>query len=155
MSMPFTNDGQFPLRCIYIMFQTTNKSFPVVPLTQLWYKIGQIHPKFIGQALSCTNIGWDVVEPNILKLMVRPINIGFNSSNFIIIKCRVQYYQILDTSKHNKGGNRSKQGEVRTKCKPVIRTDNNREHSDPYASFLLRQATKIDDFQRAYEICKF
>ena len=57
--------------------------------------------------MSCINIGRDAVEPNILKLIARPINIGRKSSNFIIIMCRIKYYQVQDTSKHENGSNQT------------------------------------------------
>ena len=38
------------------------------------------------------------IEPNILKLIARLVNISRKSSNFIIIMCRIQYYQISVTS---------------------------------------------------------
>ena len=81
-------------------FDPTQVMSSCVPLgwgacDQVWYKIGLIEPIFIGQAMSCKNIGRDAVESNILKLIVRPINIGRKSSNFIIIMFWIQYFPTL------------------------------------------------------------
>ena len=93
--------GMWPLTSL------TYEGTPIVSLTQVWYKIGLIEPIFIGRAMSCKNIGRDAVEPNILKLIARSINIGRKASNFIIIMFCDRFYQHLDTSKHNNGVNRS------------------------------------------------
>ena len=78
----------------------TGDRWPTIAQHRHCNKIRQIQPKFIGRVMSCKNIGQYTVEPNILKLITRPINIGRKSSNFVIIIRRIWYYHISDNSEH-------------------------------------------------------
>lgn len=51
--------------------------------------------------MSCQNIGRDIDDPNILKLIARPINIGWKSSNFMIIMFRIQLYNFATWTPQN------------------------------------------------------
>ena len=63
----------------YVTFDFINiQRFPccmIASMMQVWYKIGLIEPIFICRAMSCKNMGRDTVEPNILKVIARPINL--------------------------------------------------------------------------------
>ena len=64
-------------------------------------KLDRFSPYLLVELWVEKNIGRDAVEPNILKLITRPINIGRKSSNFVIIMRRVRYYHVSDSSEHD------------------------------------------------------